>query len=91
MIYIQTNEDGLVILRHNQPELLSDKQKQNGLLVDFIPEPENNPDKLSQLYYKDDKFYYEYFDRPLSNEELIQQQGIMIADLTFQLMMKGVL
>jgi len=63
MVFLRTDENGRVQLRHNKPEDLTDKQKSDGVVVDSVPE---RPDGDSELYvidggpvWKDEAYRYE--------------------------------
>lgn len=99
MIFVKINSENIVEYVHYHPfdethglgkteeELLSE-----GLLVESIPEPDENGKGYILKYNPDDKsFYYEYYDLPLTTEEQIQQLLDANAELTYQLMVKGVL
>jgi hypothetical protein len=73
--------------------VLDDEQKQQAIHVESIPDPQQIEGKIPHLYYRPstNEFYYEYVDRPLTQEEQIQQLINANAELTYKLMMKGVL
>ena len=60
---------------------------QIGALVDDIPEPEQIEGKMPVLYYnpQTNSVYYEYVERPLTEEERIAQLEQAILELTMLL------
>lgn len=61
-----------VTLRHYMPELLTDDQKEAGLLVDDVPdEPQVEDGKISVLYVnpQNKTMWWETKDKPLTPEE----------------------
>lgn len=61
--------------------------QQIGALVDDIPEPEQIEGKNAVLYYNPEtnSVYYEYIDRPLTDQERIEQLGKAILEITMLL------
>ena len=61
--------------------------QQIGALVDDIPEPEQIEGKNAVLYYNPEtnSVYYEYIDRPLTDQERIEQLEKAILELTMLL------
>ena len=60
---------------------------QIGALVDDIPEPEQIEGKNAVLYYNPEtnSVYYEYIDRPLTDQERIEQLEKAILEITMLL------
>ena len=60
---------------------------QIGALVDDIPEPEQIEGKVPVLYYnpQSNSVYYEYVERPLTEEERLAQLEQVILELTMLL------
>ncbi|WP_017435149.1 hypothetical protein [Saccharococcus caldoxylosilyticus] len=82
MIYIEVDDNGLVTFAHYKPFDEKDglgkteaELRQTGYLVESIPEPEAIPGKIPVLKFDkiNERFYYEYIDRPLTPEEEVQQ------------------
>ena len=69
-----TDEKHHVTLVHNKPEMLSTTQKESGIDVGVIPQPENNG-KASSLFYNPItlQLFYEYSDIPLTQEEIAEK------------------
>ena len=67
-------------------EDLADEQKANAIVVEDVPEPDNIPGKDATLYVntQDNSIYYEYIDRPLTQEEQLGSLQDENADLMFQ-------
>lgn len=72
----QSDKDiiGLVEFVHYMPHLLSEEDKQDGIMINGIPEPEIIEGKYSVAYYnyKTNSIFYEYEDIPLSDSEKIE-------------------
>lgn len=71
--YTKVEDDkGLISSKHFMPELLSEEDKKNGILVEVIPEPTQNG-KEYKLYctLSTGELYYEYVD-PLPQPEIEQ-------------------
>ncbi|MGE8080522.1 hypothetical protein [Peribacillus loiseleuriae] len=80
MIFIQTNEEGLLVTVHHQPfhEKWGYKKTENelleiGYLVESIPEFEEVEGKESVIKYINGVFFVEYKERELTVEEQLQQ------------------
>ena len=60
---------------------------QIGALVDDIPEPEQIEGKVPVLHYnpQSNSVYYEYVDRPLTDQERIEQLEKAILEMTMLL------
>lgn len=75
-----------VKLIHYFPEMLSDDELQEGILVDksLFFDAENIPYKTAVLYINPDthNMWYEYVDRPLTSEEKIELQQSQIEEMT---------
>jgi len=58
---------------HYRPDLLTDKQKAKTIEVEMVPEAEQLKGKTAQLYINPEtkEMWYEYTDRPLTQEELL--------------------
>lgn len=73
IIFVKEISNGIQIIEryHNYPEMLSNEQKIGGILVDSIPEPIEMVGKVANLLRNADslELYYEYVDRPLTQEE----------------------
>jgi hypothetical protein len=65
---------GKVTFQHFQPNLLTSEQKQGGIEVYSIPDPVYQDGKTPILYINPETFelWYEYVDRPLTQEEEIK-------------------
>lgn len=61
--------------------------RQIGALVENVPEPEQIEGKVGVLYYNPEtnEVYYEYIDRPLTEQERIGQLEQAILELTMLL------
>jgi len=62
---------------HNVPEILSEEELKQGILVDEVPQAEILPDKRAELFYNTDtqELFYKYFDvvlPPTSPEQQIK-------------------
>lgn len=73
MKLIRIDENNKVTSYHSNPHLLSDEERQNGIMVDTIPETEYRKGKSANLFYdkSTNSVYVEYVDRPLTQEELM--------------------
>lgn len=83
-MFIRYNELNEVTFIHEMPELMSDKDKSNGIIIDnVIPKPINQVGKDNVLCIDLEKreFYFKYVDRPLNEEELAEQQRKKISQL----------
>jgi len=71
MVFIRTDENNKVTMYHENPDALSEEDKQGGVLVDSIPEVEQISGKSGKLMYQEptNSVYVEYVDRPLNDEE----------------------
>ena len=71
MVFIRTDENNKVTMYHENPDALSEEDKQGGVLVDSIPEVEQIIGKSGKLMYQEptNSVYVEYVDRPLNDEE----------------------
>jgi hypothetical protein len=72
MLFIRVNEIDEVVMIHHQPELLTDEQLQDGILLDIteIPQPNIQLGKGAKLFFtQTDGLHYKYFDVPLTPEE----------------------
>ncbi len=71
-----TEEKHLVVVIDYRPDLLTEEQKEGGYLVEDVPNPDIIVGKVSELYYnpKTKEIWYEYFDRPLTVEEIANQK-----------------
>lgn len=91
VLYKCINEEKARVLEYS----IDDNTVYDGdtLTVSSIPIPENIEGKTPILYVNPvtKNFWYEYEDRTLTPEEQIQQLLDANAELTYQLMMKGVL
>lgn len=78
---------------HYQPNLLDEQTKSLGVEVTAIPEPETRIGKEAVLKYQDGALFYEYKNRPLTQEEeltqLKKQQVLMQSAIDDMLMMGG--
>lgn len=65
-----------VMTIHYMPELLSEEEKQNGVLVDSFVEPETPKGKLALPYwnYETKSVFFEFVDMPLTENEQLQKQ-----------------
>lgn len=93
MIHIQLTADGSVGTLHYRPfdpthglgKTREELEAEGGVFVDTIPEPENLPGKAAVLKYSEaDGLYYEYEDRPMTQEERVDAMQTENADLMFQ-------
>lgn len=78
MVYIeyeiQENGKAMVTFQHHKPELLTDEQKANGMLVEAIPEASQEDPTVNPVLYvnpETGKLWYEYVLRPLTDVERI--------------------
>ncbi|WP_404427319.1 hypothetical protein LG296_01745 [Ureibacillus chungkukjangi] len=95
MIYIQYDSDGVVTTRHYKPfdkvyglGQTKEELEQKGILVDNIPTPDttdSTKDAVLKIALQDKTFYYEYIDRPLSIEEVVQQLKTENANLRLEM------
>ncbi len=83
-------DKGLINSRHFMPELLSDEDKKNGILVEFIPEPLQNG-KDYKLYCKPStgELYYEYADTLTQPE--VEELKAQNANIIFALVSNGLM
>lgn len=67
--------------------------EQSGFFIDSLPEPEHIEGKIPVLYAdpENKRVYYEYVDKPITIDKRVEDLEQFAADLTYQLMMKGVL
>jgi len=71
MITLIYNKDGKIVLQTRQP---NQTQKDEGIEVENIPEPEEKEGKRAELYYTEaDGLFYQYRDRPLTDKEFRDQ------------------
>lgn len=75
MKLIRIDENNKVLGYHNQPDMLSEEERANGIMVEAIPEPEQIKGKQGVLMYNpnNNSVYVEYVDRPLTTEEQMQE------------------
>jgi len=87
--------DGEVNMTHYMPfdpnnglgKTREELESEGGIFVDSVPEPENRPGKAHILKYSEEKgLYYEYVNRPLTQEEIAAQQMDYLVDLDFRLL-----
>ena len=59
---------------HYRPDLLNEEQKARAIVVDSVPEAVQQKGKSAQLYINPQtkEMWFEYTDRPLTQEELLQ-------------------
>lgn len=64
-----------VSIVHYQPDLLSEEEKGEGILLESLPNPQTPPDKMPVLYYDNETntLSYDYIDRPLTPEDELKQ------------------
>ena len=82
MIFIRPNEDGLVDIFYkpfDQKHGLGktkEQLEQEGLLVDSIPEPEQQEGKIAILYVNPEtkELYYQYEDIPKIEEQIAKEE-----------------
>lgn len=93
MIYLKFEQDGTVSTQHFMPfderyglgKTREELEAEGGVFVDTVPEPENRPGKSAVLKYSEaDGLYYEYIDRPMTQEERVDAMQMENADLMFQ-------
>lgn len=93
MIYLKFEQDGTVSTQHFMPfdsinglgKTKEELESEGGVFVDSVPEPENRPGKAAVLKYSEaDGLYYEYVDRPMTQEERLESLQDENADLMFQ-------
>lgn len=83
MAMVFYNEENQVTLTHYMPEQLPEEMKAQGVEVGEIPEPEERERKMPVLYINPDtkELWYEYVDRPLTEEERMQEMEQILADM----------
>lgn len=71
----ETEQKARVMCVHNFPEMLNEKEKENGVLVDSYKEPEHQEGKVALPYwnYETQEVFFEYVDSQLSYNERIKQ------------------
>lgn len=71
----ETEQKARIMCVHNFPDMLSEKEKQNGVLVDLYNEPEHQEGKIALPYwnYETKEVFFEYVDAQLSDNERIKQ------------------
>lgn len=78
-------EKSEVYLVHYEPNLLPEEMQNQGIDVEQnpIPQPENRPRKFAKLYINTvtKEMWYEYFDRPLTTEEHLEDAKMQILQL----------
>lgn len=74
------DDKGKITTVHNEPETLKPEQTAKGILVDYLPEPENNG-KVANMYCRPStgEVWYEYIDMPIPPE--VEQLKQRTADL----------
>lgn len=69
---IRVDNDGRVTLVHNHPDELSERERQEGVLVDSVPEEVSEPGKRAELRWsKVDGPHIVQVDRPPTLEERV--------------------
>lgn len=60
---------------HYFPEMLGESEKSDGIMVESVPEPSIQAQKTAVLFFDkgSKELYYEYIDRPLTQEEQFEQ------------------
>lgn len=82
MIFIRVNKIdekiGRVELIHYMPEMLSEKEKEEGFLFHEIPEPEKKEGKIPIAYYsyETNEVFYEYEGEPVTERERLSNLEI---------------
>lgn len=72
---------------HGLGKTKEELEAEGGVFVESVPEPENRPGKAPVLKYSEEKgLYYEYVNRPLTQEEIAAQQMDYLVDLDFRLL-----
>ena len=74
-VFIEVDQDDTVVRFHTDPDSLSESDKANGIVIQAtIPnEPALVKGKSIRLKYCDNSLFWEYFDRPLTQDEIIDQ------------------
>ncbi|HBG4985560.1 TPA: hypothetical protein KQF63_004054 [Clostridioides difficile] len=99
MIYLgnlmDTEEQNIkyVGMIHYEPNLLSEENLKQGILVEELPTPKYTENKETKLFINIDtkEVFYRYTDIKSSIEDKVNSTEQTIADLTFQLMSNGVI
>lgn len=95
MVYVKLNESNDIQFIHYMPfdsehgfgKTKEELETEGGVFVELVPEPENRPGKAPVLKYSEEKgLYYEYVDRPMTQEEIAAQQMDYLVDLDFRLL-----
>lgn len=81
MVFVKINSENRIEFIHHRPfdeksglGKTEEELRNMGVLVDSIPQPDtSDPDKIGILKYDGTKLYYEYINRPLSQEEKTEQ------------------
>lgn len=75
MVYIETDNENKVVYQHFFPEELSDEDKQDGFLIESVPELTQKNGYMAILNYtKERGFWTSYEDMPKSNENAMQNR-----------------
>lgn len=70
---------------HGLGKTKEELESEGGVFVESVPEPENRPGKAPVLKYSEaEGLYYEYVDRPMTQEERVDAMQMENADLMFQ-------
>lgn len=99
MIYLgnlmDTEEQNIkyVGMIHYEPNLLSEEELKNGILIEKLPVQQYVENKEAKLFINIDtkEVFYRYTDIKSSIEDKVNSTEQTIADLTFQLMSNGVI
>lgn len=79
---------------HYQPDLLDAQTKSSGVEVDSVPKPEEKPGKDAILKYENGQLFYEYVDRPMTQDEKmveLQQKYDLMQSALDELIFGGML
>lgn len=95
MYFIKTEQEinGLSKINfiHYNPDLLTDEDKNNGILVEKFADPELMEGKIAVPYYDtvNKQVIFKYEDLPKTTEQQLAEAQKQIADITYTLMIGG--
>lgn len=69
MIYLFYDDKNRVFLTHYNKPVIADSKLAPHLIVESVTDPEDKPGKTAMLYADKTHYWYEYEDKPMTDEE----------------------